>query len=185
VNESGFRNLYWGFLFIMVDFRIQGVDILPDIIGFILFAMGFGVLAANSIHFSKAASYNLPMIFLSVFAIYERPAQGGGVQLGLFGPFGILIGLASIILSLFVVYHLFMGIKDMAVQRQQMDLQAEAEERWSQYLFLQIALVLAFILIFVPVIGILYIIALLIASIVLVVKIMSFIKMCEDRLSQA
>ena len=183
MNESGFRNLYWGFLFIMVDFRIQGVDVLPDIIGFILFAIGFGILASNSVHFTTARTYNIPMIFLSIFSIYERPAQGGGIEIGLFGPFGILIAIASVILSLLVVYNLFMGIKDMAVQRQEMDLHAEAEERWSQYLLLQIASVLAFILIFVPLLGILYIIALIIASIVIVVKIMVFIKKCEESLN--
>ena len=30
---GAFRNFYWGFLLTMLDFRINGFDILPDILG--------------------------------------------------------------------------------------------------------------------------------------------------------
>lgn len=36
MNESGFHKLYWGFLFILIDFRINGFDILPNVIGYII-----------------------------------------------------------------------------------------------------------------------------------------------------
>lgn len=178
MNEDGFRKLYWGFLFIMIDFRIQGVDILPDIIGYILFAVGFGILALHSIHFSKARNLNIPMIILSIFSIYEVPAQNGGVQFSPLGFFGILISIASLILNLLVIYNLFMGIKDMAEERGQMDLYTESNKMWNQYLMLQIAGIFMFVLIFIPLLGLISIIALLIASIILTVVIMGFIKRC-------
>ncbi|MDF2673496.1 MAG: hypothetical protein K0R09_1761, partial [Clostridiales bacterium] len=76
--KDGFNKLYWGFLFIMIDFKLQGVDVLPDIVGYILFVIGFGMLASCSEYFSKAKSFDTPMIIISLFSIYERPAQSGG-----------------------------------------------------------------------------------------------------------
>lgn len=179
---DGFRKLFWGFLFILVDFRIQGFDILPDIVGFILFAMGFSALVSASEFFVKAQNFNYPMIFLSIFQIYERPAQAGEIHYSPLGPLGLLIGIASLILTLLVVYNLFAGIKDMAHQRDQLGLADEAGTRWSQFLALQIAVLLAFIVMFIPGLNLLYIIGLIIASIVLTVVIMGFMKRCEERL---
>ena len=34
MTERAFRNFYFGFLFIMIDFRFNGIDILPDIVGY-------------------------------------------------------------------------------------------------------------------------------------------------------
>lgn len=180
MNENGFGKLYWGFLFIMIDFRIQGFDILPDIIGYILFAIGFSVLAVNSEYFKKAANFNIPMIILSVFSIYEKLAQGGGIHFGPFGPLGVLLAVAGFVLGLLVVYNLFMGIKDMAEKQEQMDMCEEAGQRWEQYLLLQLAALFAIVLFFVPFISIICVIALLIASIAMTVVIMRFMKKCGE-----
>jgi hypothetical protein len=180
VNEDGFRKLYWGFLFILIDFRISGFDILPNFIGYLFFAAGFSILAENSIYFVKAKSYNIPMIILSLFSIYQQPAQGEGIQFGPLGVFGVLIGIASLVLGLLVVYNLFMGIKEMAESRGRTDIYEEADKRWNQYLLLQLAGVLAFVLVFIPLLAIVYIIAMLIASIVLTVLIMRLMKMCGE-----
>lgn len=178
MNESGFSKLYWGFLFIMLDFKIQGVDILPDIVGYIFFAVGLSLLAENSMYFKKAANFNIPMLILSIFSIYEKPAQNGGIQLGLLGLFGIPITIAILILSLVVVYYLFMGIKDIAQLHGQLDIYEEADKRWKQFLLLQLAIFPAFILIFIPPLAIVYLIAMFIFSIVLTVFILQLMKKC-------
>lgn len=183
MNESGLNKLYWGFLFIMLSFRIQGFDILPDIVGYLFFASGFRILATSSIYFRVAANYNIPMIILSVFSIYQGPVQGGGINLGLLGLYGIPISIASFVLNLFVVYNLFMGIKDMAEKRQQSDLVIESEERWNQYKTLQFAVLFSFILIFIPLLGLIYIIGILVVSIILTIKILGFIKRCSENLN--
>lgn len=178
---EGLNKFYWGFLFIMVDFRIGGIDILPDIAGFILFAIGFGLLLSESNHFAQARNLNYAMIFLSIFSIYEAPAQGSGIHFGLLGPLGLLIGIGAIILTLLVVYNLFMGIREMAGRKDQHPLAEEAQQRWKQFLALQVAVLAAFLLIFTP-LAIIYVIALLVVSIVLTVVIMGFIKRCEQAL---
>jgi hypothetical protein len=178
MNRDGLMKFYFGFLFIMIDFKFQGIDVLPDIIGYILFAVGLSALALNSEYFNKAKPLNYVLIILSILSIYEKPTQGSGIQLGTFGIFGILLGVIGTILNLLVVYYIFMGIKDMAVEHN--DLRQEADQRWKQYLYLQIAALASFALIFIPPLALIFIVALFIVSIILTVVIMGFIKRCSE-----
>lgn len=183
MNESGLNKLFWGFIFIMLSFRIQGFDILPDIVGYLFLASGFSDLISNSSYFSKAAKYNVPMIILSIFSIYQKPAQGGGIQLGPLGIFSIPIAIASFVLNLLVIYNLFMGIKDMAEKRGQFDLVEESDERWNQYKMLQIAVLFSFIVILIPLLAVFYFIVLFIISIILSIGILGFLQRCSKNLS--
>lgn len=180
--SEGFKKLYWGFLFIMLSFRLQGFDILPDVLGFFFLYGGLGILASESDFFQTAQKYTLPMIFLSILTIYEAPVQGGGVQFGFFGPFGILIGIASIVLTLLVAYNTFMGIREMAQKRDNADIAIEAEEKWNQFKLLKFASLLLYALIFVPPIAFMFAIGLFIASILVTVGILRFINKCEEDL---
>src|SRR5690554_2950696 len=161
MNESGFRKFFWGFLFFMIDFKLAGFDILPDIVGFILFAMGFNILAAQSTYFQKAIKFNIVMIFVSIFYIYEFPVQEAGMNIN---PLGILVSIVSLVLSLIIVYNLFMGIKEMAQAQEKRGLFVVAHIRWKQFLILQLATIFTFVLIFIPILLVVCIIALLIAS---------------------
>lgn len=183
MNESGFKKLFWGFLLIMLGFKIQGFDILPNIVGYLLFASAFSNLNSNSMYFSIAAKYNIPMIILSVFSIYERPVQGSGVQFGLLGIFTIPIAIASIVLNLLVVYNLFMGIRDMAKERDQSDLVNDSDKMWNQYKMLQIAILCSFILIFIPLLGVVYIMVVFVASIIVTISILGFLNRCSASLN--
>lgn len=180
IIKGGFDKLFWGFLFVMVDFRLQGIDILPDIIGYILFAIGFNRLAEYSIYFKKAGSFNMVMIFVSIFSIYEQPAQGGGIHIN---SLGMLIGSAALVLGLVVGYYLFLGIKDMAKNQEKMDIYDEAGKRWTQYLILHLAAFFAFVMIFIPPLAVVYIMGLFIVAIVLTFIFMGFMKRCGENLS--
>lgn len=176
--ERGLNKFYWGFIFIMLGFRIQGVDILPDIVGYLFLASGFNDVISSSSYFSTAAKYNIPMTILSIFSIYQRPVQGTGIDLGPMGIFSIPIAIASFILSLLVMYNLFMGIKDIAEKQGQSDLANESDEKWNQYKMLQFAVLFSFILIFIPFLGLVYIIVLIVLSIILMIGILGFLKNC-------
>lgn len=167
----------------MLSFTIQGFDILPDIVGYLLFASGFNDLASKSPYFSAAAKYNIPMIMLSIFSIYKSPAQGEGIQLGILGVFSIPIAIAAFVLNLLVVYNLFMGIKDMAEKQRQDELGAEAYDRWNQFKMLQIAVLLSFVLIFIPPVAIIYIFVVFIITIILTIRIVGFLRRCSGSLN--
>ena len=166
-------------MFIMIDFRLQGIDILPDVIGYILFAVGFSTLAINSSHFKKAGNFNILMIIVSIFQIYEKPAQGSGIQIN---TVGILVGLVSLIVGLVVVYHLFQGIKEIAARQQKMEIFEEAEKRWHHYFILQLAALFAFIFVIFPPLMIVYLITVLVFVLIITYKIMIFMKICGEDL---
>jgi hypothetical protein len=184
MQEKEFGKFYWGFIFIMLSFRIQGVDILPDIVGYILFAIGFSSLSTRSDYFKTAGNYNIPMIILSLFSIYQAPAQaqnvasGGGILLS------FLLGAATMILNLFIAYNLFMGIREMEKQRKQDALALEATQRWDQFKMLQIASMCAFIVMLIPGINLIYLIILIVASIVILIRILGFLSRCDEDMNK-
>jgi hypothetical protein len=184
MNIKGFDKFYWGFLFIMFDFKISGFDILPDVIGYLFLAAGFAALAQSSIHFKNGGHCNIPMIFLSLLSIYEPPAvsQGQVINFGPFGLLGIPIAIASIVFGLMTIYYLFMGIKDMAVRKERQDIFEEADRNWRQYLFLQLAVILVMVLVIIPPLAIAAVVVLLIISIVVMLEIMRFMRKCGEYL---
>lgn len=181
--QNGFSKLYWGFFFTMIDFKISGFDILPDIVGYVLFAMGFSILEQYSTYFSKAKYFNIPLLILSIFSIYEKPQQVSGIQIGSLGIFGIVIGIVSVILSLLAIYNLFLGIKEMAEKHGASAVYQLADRRWNQYIILQMLILLALMLIFIPLLAIAYIIFLLFISIAFTVLLMQFMKECGNTLT--
>lgn len=178
--KNGLNKLFWGFLFISINFRICGIDIFPDVIGYILFALAFNQLKENSDHFSKASTFNIFMIILSIFSIYEVQATNGGINLGPLGILSIPIGIASFILTLFVIYNLFMGVKELMSIHNNYTLAMEADERWKQYVALLIATAIAFIIIFIPVLNIIYALVLFGFSIAFLVKTLKFVNDCKN-----
>lgn len=182
---KGFDKLYLGFIFIMLSFRIQGIDILPDIIGYILFAYGLSCLSAYSYFFDKACKYNYPMIFLSIFSIYQKPVTGvqPGLHMGSLGFFSLILAVAAFVLNLLIVYNLFMGIKDMATNTEKPDIAREAMEKWNYYKYLMFAIILTFVMIIIPALALAYVIVLLIVSISVLIAILGFIKKCKENLT--
>ncbi|ACB84349.1 hypothetical protein [Natranaerobius thermophilus] len=180
---AAFRHLYWGFLFVSLDFRLQGFNVLPDIIGYILFALALGTLASWNENFNSAKPFTYVLIFLSIFTIYEAPAPvGPGVNFSV-NPIGAMIGIISLILSLIAVYKVFMGIKALADMQEEFDLSIEAELRWKQFLFLNIATLFGIVLMAIPGLAVLAFIGIFIAGIILTIKIMSFMAKCESQIN--
>lgn len=179
------KKLKWGFFFIMIGFRIQGIDIFPDVIGHILFAIAFYHLRNSGSRFNKAFMYNIPLIFTSLFSIYQAPAQQEGIQFERWGWLGIIVSIVSFILNLLTVYNLFMGIREMEESFGNIDLADESEKRWNNYLMLQIAVMFSFLTIFIPFIAFFYVITLLIVAVMMLIRIMNFLKRCIDSLDPA
>ncbi len=182
MNRGAFVKLAYGFLFILIDFRIMGIDVLPDFIGYILFALSFSALTSYSYYFRRGLYVNIPMLIFSFFSIYEKPGQTNGISIGPWGLLGIPITIGIIILSILVVYYLFQGITEMAKNKGVGHIADEAGNRWKQFLYLQVAFLLAFVLIFVPFLAIVYIIVMLIVSVVLTFAFMRFMRVCGEYL---
>ncbi|MBL4931861.1 hypothetical protein [Clostridium paridis] len=181
--EKGLNKLFWGFIFIMLSFRIQGFDIFPDVVGYVLFAFAFRDLNSRSEFFGLASKYNIALIVLSIFSIYQRPTQAEGIHFGSMGILGAVIGIVVVVVNLLVVYNIFMGIHDVAYMQEQYDLAEASQKKWKLYLMLQIAVWMVLVLIFIPVLAIIYTFAIFAASIIIAIIILSFLKRCSRELS--
>lgn len=179
---TAFRNFYWGFLLIMIDFRIGGLEILPDIAGYILLARGLDALSEQNQWFARARGYIWLPLILSVFQLYEKPPGVSGAYVNWGSGWTVLLALAMAISSLLVIYDLFMGIREMASRAGNTSIAGEAESKWSQYLGISIAGLFAFAAAFIPFLGFLYIVGLFVFNLVLTSIIMKLMRRCEYEL---
>lgn len=139
-----YKKLFWGFIFLL-DFRIQGVDILPDIIGYIFFYQGLTLLEDRNKLFAKGKKYALPLIFISIFDIYQGtdPMNGMGSSIGILT---MLLGFIIFIINLLMVYTICFGILSEAREADNLDLESQARNAWSFYLFASILTSFSFLL---------------------------------------
>jgi len=54
LTKKGFENIFWGVLITVLDFRIVGINLLPDFMGFFLISRGLIQCAEYSWAFVKA-----------------------------------------------------------------------------------------------------------------------------------
>ena len=93
---EGISKLAWGFLFILFDFNLNfssdiRIDIMPDIIGYLLFWAAFAKLA----RFVQGKKYLPPAVIgLAVFSVLDYFVQWGDTMLG--PVLTIFIGLVTI-----------------------------------------------------------------------------------------
>lgn len=180
--NSVFNNLKWGFLMIMLDFRIAGIDLLPDFIGYIIFFSSLGYLASQNEYFEKAKNLSIAMIVLSFFTIYQKTNNiANNYSLG--NPVMFFIGLIALIVDLILVYNIFQGINQMASIQNKDYLISESDECWKYYLILCFVPLIAIILMFIPVVLALFLICLVAFAIYVIYKIYKFMGKCSDELT--
>ncbi len=71
-TERGFRRIFWGLFLVILDFRINGFDILPDFLGFALIAMGLGLLVPLDRRFLTARVLAVLLIVLSLATLLQH-----------------------------------------------------------------------------------------------------------------
>lgn len=125
----------WGFLFLF-DLRLNGFDLLPDFIGYILFYNGLGKLLDRHPDFAAARKPVIALIILSLPSLIEFRAEDFAITPTFL--FFMAVGLVTVILDLYMVYHICRGIAGLAEGRGATLLQAKANTRWTLYLVLAI-----------------------------------------------
>jgi hypothetical protein len=182
MRKTGFSTLSWGFFFDMFDFRINSFDILPDVIGHILFLVGLISLACYSTYFNKAKIYSIFMIAFSILGLFKGNNVNIGVNSDITVGLTLILSISGLIVYLVLLYNIFMGIKDLATVQGIGEVYNEADKRWVQFVWLQILTIPGIIIMFIPLINLIYIISILIANIVLAINIMKLMKKCEQLL---
>jgi hypothetical protein len=140
-----FKKILIGVIFITFNFRIQGVSILPDFIGFILIFSGLSGLTHLGPKFEKAKSLAFILIFLSIPQVYEVNVELDRVssfsEIGAWYVIALILSLITSILFLMLAYNLYMGIHEIAVARQHTYLAEKSRLAWKFIIVLTIVTV--------------------------------------------
>ncbi|WDH80764.1 hypothetical protein [Paenibacillus urinalis] len=177
MKNKSYIYLCIGFLFILMHFQIQlangtiNFDILPDIIGYGLFAIGLHQLRHEHEQFRMAKNLNWYLLGLSIFNLIE--VEGDPESLTVVSFTG-LISIVQLILLLRMVYRMLEGIQEVAAVKDQRELLYLAQSRWDHFLAFNIVSLLSFIIMFIPVVNVIFIFGLLIWMIVIAIMMMSF-----------
>ncbi|GIO29880.1 MULTISPECIES: hypothetical protein [Paenibacillus] len=169
----GFLHLFWGFLF-LIDIRINDFDILPDVIGYLLFFLGFVKLEHRSGHFRSAKNVSVVLLILSVVTLI----------LSLSPPrswlFIFLFNAVLVVLKLYMVFHTCYGISEWAGRRGHRAFQNKAVQRWGWYFGVVAATFIVLLIApLVPPLAVLLAIVLMVASLFAHVMMMLLVQEAE------
>lgn len=125
--KSHFSQLFWGLLLVLLDFSINGFDILPDGLGYLIVAAGCSGLSTLSPRFSTARilCFVLAILWLVGFAIHRDIAT--------------VYGLARTLVNCAFIWQLLGGIAEFAIDRGRRDLAERAHTRRVAYIAIMIA----------------------------------------------
>jgi hypothetical protein len=171
----------WGVLFLFFTFRVQGLDLLPDFVGYVLFLIGLSALASEHESFRIAQLLCIPLLILSLFEVYQPPYPQPTGHSGL----GTAIGIIDWILSFLLIYHICKGIQDLANDQGLYSLADTAQSRWRMFVVYQV--LVAFMMLLgatgfaSPVLFLLFIIV-IVFGIVLLVLFMQLMSRCAEEL---
>ena len=151
------RNIFIGLLFIFLDFNLDfgamRVGLIPDFIGYIMILQGLKEIALLSEHFGKAKPFTIGMIvYTSV--LYAADFFGLWTQNGTI--IALVLGLVSVAVSLYISYHIVMGVRDLEAEQERF---LNGEKLYNAWKLLAIFSVIAYVLIIVPVLGLVSVIA--------------------------
>ncbi|QAA32568.1 hypothetical protein [Clostridium manihotivorum] len=164
----------------MLNVNINNFDLLPDVIGYILFAVGLNILSKENIYFLKAQNYNWFLIALSIIKLWNYSISVRYFEFSVKFIAIFLFTVLYFVINIIMVKNLFLGISCMTEIENNSYLFAEASEIYRYYKYLQVGSIIAFIIMFIPKVGFIYIVALFILSILIMTNIMIFMKRCEE-----
>lgn len=130
-----YGKIKWGLIF-MIDFRLNGFDILPDFIGYMLFFIGLSKLQEKNDYFKKAKYYSLLMIPISLMNFYDFE-----ININMEALFKepmaialILLILLELVIRLLIIYNICSGIGYESELIENYSLTEIAEKRRNIYL---------------------------------------------------
>ncbi len=140
-------NLFIGMLLVFLDFNLNlgnsTIGLIPDFIGYFIMVKGLVELSGESSNFTKVIAVGKGMIiYAGVIYIFDLL----GISHNL-GVITYLLGLISTIASLYISYHVVIGIKDIEEQSSKY---LNADGLYRTWRIMAIFSVVMYLLIFIP-----------------------------------
>lgn len=158
-HMSGLRIAFWGLLFTAINIRIQGFDLVPDVIGYIMVVVGLGKIETYEGKFTSAKKMARVLVAISLINIYQAPAwetwgteSTGMMQstsssvlfsAGIFGSvpwLAALLMITGMLANIYFAYFMCMGIKNLLIRVGDHTLAGICDDRWKLILAAEIGL---------------------------------------------
>ncbi|MBL4937300.1 hypothetical protein JK636_16345 [Clostridium sp. YIM B02515] len=141
--EAGYNKLFWGMIFIIFDFNLGGINLLPDFIGYFLIYAGLIPLQQQHEFYKKAKAPLIILLSISLVKAISYFTTGYIVnQKENINLFSLLIGSFTSLVTVYLIYILCRSIYLLASSRGEEELKSNAEYRFKYYSITVIALVL-------------------------------------------
>ncbi|MDA8235589.1 MAG: hypothetical protein M0Z31_12465 [Clostridia bacterium] len=134
--HSIYNNIFWGFMLVLLDFRIQFFDVVPDFIGYIMIFNGLGKLRGQHNFFGKARTPAFMLIFLSLMDLVQLP--GNNLlenSITTQNIWFILLGQVYVIIDLWMAYWICKAVYTLAGEHDLRDIAQRAKYRWYYFLY--------------------------------------------------
>lgn len=108
--RSACYRIVWGLLFVLVDLKIEFVDVLPDMLGYLLMASGLWRLQALNGYFRAGHLSAWLLLIWSVLSLFWFPELGTG-SVPMQSAKGLLIQLPAVCLHMVLIFGICRGIQ--------------------------------------------------------------------------
>jgi hypothetical protein len=154
-DMSGLRLCLYGLILTVININIQGFDIFPDVIGYILVIVGLGKIEAYEANFNlaKRIAYILTVLAaINIIKPQNQDVSGSGNLLqtanvtfsaGIFGNvpwLALLFMLVGMAASITFAYAMCMGMKNLLTRIGDETLAGICQDRWKLLLISQVGL---------------------------------------------
>ena len=116
--------IFWGLLVVILDFKINQIDILPDFVGYIFVSIGAGGLVGASKQFSPAQKSCWALLILALLELFVR------------GDWATILGMIHLAVHCIMIWFLLGGFMDLANLYGRPDLAEKASHRRTVYIAL-------------------------------------------------
>jgi len=117
-----FSQIFWGLILVLLDLNISNFDVLPDVAGYILVAVGTGGLKAISLKFAIASTLSWILMFFSLLGFFVSEAHT----------------LALIVIDLVMIWNLLGGVIVFCEKHHRTDLAMRASNRRLAYVVMMV-----------------------------------------------
>lgn len=160
-DMSGLRLCLYGLILTVININIQGFDIFPDVVGYIMAIIGLGKVATYEEKFDLARRIASILTILAAINIIKPQNQdpsvsAGALQMnsvnysaGIFGNIpwlATLLMLAGMAASIAFAYAMCMGMKNLLIRTGDEALARICQDRWKLLLISQIGLTASMLL---------------------------------------
>lgn len=173
---SQFNKLKWGFIFILINIPISfgrvKIDIMPDIVGYILFALALNDLSSYDYNFDSAKKYNIAEIALSIIMFITNEIS----------VLNVIVSIVNFVVALAFIYNIFMGVKGLADRfKAPPRIGYTADDLWNKYKwFVGISMVSVFFVFILGPLALILTAGILIYGIYMIISIVGLMNDCAE-----